>query len=70
MQQFMLVKMQAKVGKNVSSSVSLTSLLGLVTRTIAPRSSEFHSAKGKAAIEEEIADLRKDQTWDESSVRE
>ena len=54
----------------MSSPVSPMSLIGLVTRTIAPSSSEFHSARGKAAIEEEITDLRKDQTWDESFVRE
>ena len=44
--------------------------LGLVVRTIPPSSAEFHSHKGQAAIREEIADLRKDVTWDESSVAE
>ena len=44
--------------------------LGLVVRTIPPSSAEFHSDKGRAAIKEEIDDLRKDVTWDESSVAE
>jgi len=44
--------------------------LGLVVRTIPPSSAEFHSHKGQAAIKEEIADLRKDVTWDESTVAE
>ena len=43
---------------------------GLVVRTIPPSSSEFHSARGRAAIDEEINDLRQDQTWDEGSVAE
>ena len=54
----------------MGSPVSPASLLRLVTRTIVPNSAGFHSAKGKAAINEAISDLRKDQTWDESSVRE
>ena len=41
---------------------SPTPLLGLVVRSIAPSSAEFHSLKGRAAIEEEISDLRKDET--------
>ena len=44
--------------------------LGLVVRTIPPSSAEFHSDKGRTAIKEEIDDLRKDLTWDESSAAE
>ena len=42
----------------------------MVTRTISPSSAEFHSPKGRDAIEEEISDLHKEGTWDESSVSE
>ena len=44
--------------------------LGLVVRTIPPSSSEFHSKRGREAIDTEIDDLRKDVTWDESTVCE
>ena len=49
---------------------SPTPILGIVVRTIPPSSAEFHSDKGQAAIREEIEDLRKDVTWDESTVSE
>ena len=51
-------------------SESPSPLLDLVVRSIPPSSAEFHSPKGRAANEEEISDLRKDDTWDESSVSE
>ena len=44
--------------------------LGLVVRTIPPSSSEFHSERGREAIDTEIDDLRKDVAWDESTVCE
>ena len=47
-----------------------TKYLGLVTRVIPPRSPEFHSQRGKKAIADEIADLRTESVWDESSVAE
>ena len=46
------------------------SFYGLVVRSISPSSAEFHSDRGKAAIDKEITDLRKEGTWDESSVAE
>ena len=37
---------------------SCSGALGMVTRTISPKSSEFHSTRGKKAIDDEISDLR------------
>ena len=39
---------------------SPTPLQGLVVRTMPPSSAEFHSDKGRAAIDDEIEDLRQD----------
>ena len=47
-----------------------TTHLGLVTKVIPARSPEFHSKRGKKAIEEEVNDLRAEEVWDESSVAE
>ena len=47
-----------------------TKLLGLVTWVILARSPEFHSKRGKKAIEDEVNDLRAEGVWDESSVAE
>ena len=44
--------------------------LGMVTRTISPKSSEFHSTRGKKAIDEEVSDLRAAKVWREETVRE
>ena len=44
--------------------------LGMVTRTISPKSTEFHSARGRKAIDEEVGDLRAAKVWREESVRE
>ena len=44
--------------------------MGLVTRTIPANSPDFHSPKGRAAIEAEISDLRSEEVWDEQSVSE
>ena len=41
-----------------------------MVRTIPPSSVESHSIKGWAATNEEIEDLKKDVTWDESTVAE
>ena len=41
-----------------------------MTRVIPARSPEFHSKRGKKAIEEEINDLRSEGVWDETSVAE
>ena len=49
---------------------SPTTCLGLVTKVIPARSAEFHSKRGKKAIDEEIIDLRAEEVWDESSVAE
>ena len=37
---------------------SCSGALGMVSRTISPKSSEFHSARGRKAIDEEVGDLR------------
>ena len=42
----------------------------MVTRIISPREPEFHSKRGKAAIEAEVSDLRAESVWDEGSVKE
>ena len=47
-----------------------TKYLGLLTKVIPARSPEFHSTRGKKAIEDEINDLRAEVVWDESSVAE
>ena len=47
-----------------------TNFMGLVTRTIPANSPDFHSPKGRAAIDAEIADLRSEGVWDEKSVAE
>ena len=44
--------------------------MGLVTRTIPANSPDFHSPKGRAAIDAEIADLKAEGVWDEQSVAE
>ena len=44
--------------------------LGMVTRIISPREPEFHSKRGKAAIDTEVSDLRAECVWDEGSVKE
>ena len=44
--------------------------LGMVTRIISPREPEFHSRRGKAAIDTEVSDLRAECVWDGSSVKE
>ena len=41
-----------------ADSCSCTGALGLVNRTISPREPEFHSKRGKVAIEAEVSDLR------------
>ena len=47
-----------------------TKYLGLVTKVIPARSPEFHSKRGKKAIDDEVNDLRAEVVWDESSVAE
>lgn len=42
--------------------------LGLVVRTIPASSLEFHSKRGREAIDAEVEDLRKEVTLDESTV--
>ena len=49
---------------------SCSGALGMVTRTISPKSSEFHSARGKKAIDDDVGDLRAAKVWCEESVRE
>ena len=50
--------------------LSETNYMGLVTRTILTNSLDFHSPKGRAAIDAEISDLRSEVVWDEQSVFE
>ena len=45
-------------GHRSGDSSSSTNALGLVTRTISPKEPEFHSKRGKADIQAEVADLR------------
>ena len=59
-----------ETGHRSRASTSCTNALGLVTRTISPKEPEFHSKRGKAAIEAEVTDLRAAEVWGESSVRE
>ena len=47
-----------------------TKFLGLVTKVIPARSPEFHSKRGKKAIDDEVSDLRSATVWDEDSVAE
>ena len=47
-----------------------TKLLGLVTKVIPACSPEFHSKRGKKAIEDEVSDLRSETVCDEDSVAE
>ena len=49
---------------------SASYFMGLVTRTISPKSEEFHSARGNKAIMDEVGDLRNEGVWDEDSVAE
>ena len=49
---------------------SCTGALGMVTRVISPKEPEFHSKRGRAAIDAEVSDLRAAEVWEESSVKE
>ena len=62
--------LDGETGHRSRDTSSCTNALGLVTRTISPKEPEFHSKRGKAAIEAEVSDLRAAEVWDESSVRE
>ena len=42
----------------------------MVTRTISPKSTEFHSERGRKAINEEVTDLRTAKVWREETVKE
>jgi hypothetical protein len=53
-----------------SENCGCSGALGMVTRIISPREPEFHSKRGKAAIEAEVSDLRAESVWDEGSVKE
>jgi len=53
-----------------SDNCGCSGALGMVMRIISPREPEFHSKRGKAAIDAEVSDLRAETVWDESSVKE
>ena len=52
-----------------SENSGCSGALGMVTRIISPKSPEFHSQRGKKAIDAEVNDLRAEAVWDEDSVQ-